>query len=325
MIPASLTGAMARASGSSSAGSSGLATPTRAGEHTSPRSQARTGVALAVAAMVCVQLGAAVSVHLLDQLGPAAVAALRLGWAGIILLVIARPRPSSFSRSTLMACVALGIVTAGVTLLFMQAIARLPLGTASALEFLGPLGVAVARSRGRLLWPALAALGVLTLTQPWHGGVDTQGVAFALGAACCWAGYILLTQHVGDAVTGLQGLGISMPVAGIVATLAAGPTVFDSMSWQLLLTGIGLALLLPVIPFSLELLALRRLTTSAFGTLMSVEPGIAAVVGMIFLGQLPNAAAVIGIVCVVAAGIGAERSGARTDRAVVAEPLADIG
>ena len=94
---------------------------------------------------------------------------------------------------------ALGLVTGGVTLLFMAAVARLPLGTASALEFLGPLGVAVARGRGRnAAWPLLAAVGVLLLTRPWEGSVDLLGVGFALAAACCWAAYILLTQHVGD-------------------------------------------------------------------------------------------------------------------------------
>ena len=110
-------------------------------------------------------------------------------------------------------------------MLFMAAVARLPLGTASALEFLGPLGVAVARSRGgrTLVWPLLAAVGVVLLTEPWHGGVDLVGVAFALGAAACWAAYILLTQRVGDEVAGLHGLAVSLPVAGLVATAGRRP------------------------------------------------------------------------------------------------------
>ena len=134
------------------------------------------------------------------------------------------------TRRGLLAGVALGVVTAGVTMLFMAAVARLPLGTASALEFLGPLGVAVARSRGgrTLLWPVLAAVGVVLLTEPWHGDVDVVGVAFALGAASCWAAYILLTQAVGDELTGLHGLAISLPVAGVVATVVAGPAVIPS-------------------------------------------------------------------------------------------------
>jgi inner membrane transporter RhtA len=267
---------------------------------------------MALAAMVCVQLGLASSVGLFDRIEPEGAAWLRLAWAGVLMLVIVRPRPSRFGRSGLAACVALGFVTAGVTMLFMAAVARLPLGTASALEFLGPLGVAVARGRGSgMAWPALAAAGVVLLTEPWHGGADPVGVAYALGAAACWAGYILLTQRVGDAVSGLQGLAISMPVAGLVATAVAGPSVFGQLTWSLLATGLGLAVLLPLVPFSLEMLALRRLTTAAFGTLMCLEPAIALVIGLVVLGQAPGVGAVLGIAFVVTAGIGAERTGAR--------------
>jgi inner membrane transporter RhtA len=181
------------------------------------------------------------------------------------------------------------------------------------LEFLGPLGVAIARGRGTArTWAAVAALGVLLLTEPWHGAVDPVGVAFALGAACCWAAYILLTQKVGDEVTGLQGLAISMPVAALVATVVAGPGVVGRLTPELLLAGLGLAILLPVVPFTLELLALRHLTTDAFGTLMALEPAFALVIGIVALHQVPNLLAVLGIGFVVAAGIGAERGGART-------------
>ncbi|MFC0005026.1 EamA family transporter [Micromonospora siamensis] len=273
---------------------------------------ARAGTAMAVASMTCVQLGLAASVGLFDAVGPEGTAWLRLAWAGVLLAVLVRPRPSAFTRSALRACLALGVVTAAVTILFIAAVARLPLGTASALEFLGPLGVAVARGRGRArLWAALAAVGVLLLTEPWHGGVDPVGVGYALGAALCWAAYILLTQRVGDEVAGLRGLAVSMPVAGVVATVAIGPSVVGDLTWSVLLAGLGLAVLLPVVPFALELLALRRLTTAAFGTLMSLEPAIALLVGLLALGQVPGPAAVAGIAFVVAAGIGAERTGAR--------------
>jgi inner membrane transporter RhtA len=281
--------------------------------HPDARTSARAGSSLAIAAMLCVQLGLAASVGLFDRVGPEGAAWLRLAWAGVLLLVVVRPRPSAFSRSGLLACVALGVVTAGLTMFFMAAVARLPLGTASALEFLGPLAVAVARGggRGRMLWPGLAAVGVLLLTEPWHGGADPAGVAFALAAALCWAAYILLTQRVGDEVSGLRGLAVSMPVAAVVATLVAGPSVFGRLDGELLLLGLGLAVLLPVVPFSLELLALRRLTTAAFGTLMSLEPAIALVVGLVALHQVPGTAPVVGIAFVVAAGIGAERTGGR--------------
>jgi inner membrane transporter RhtA len=277
------------------------------------RSTPRAGALMALTSIMCVQLGLATAVTLYDQVGPLGANWLRLAWGGVLLLVLVRPRPSAFTRSGFLACVVLGVVTAGMTLCFMLAVARIPLGTASALEFLGPLGVAVARAPGRgKQWPALAAVGVLLLTEPWHGSVNLVGVGFALTAAVGWALYILLTQRVGDQVTGLTALAVSMPVAGVVATLVAGPSTLALMNWQLLLAGLGLAVLLPVIPFSLELLALRRLSTSAFGTLMSLEPAVALVIGLIVLHQVPGPAAVAGIAFVVAAGIGAERAlGAR--------------
>lgn len=275
-------------------------------------SQARTGTAFALVAMLCVQLGLAGSVGLFSAIGPFGVAWLRLGFAGIVLLVLVRPGPSAFTRSSLLASISLGVATAGVTMLFMAAAARLPLGTASALEFLGPLSVAVARGRGiTRWWAALAAAGVVLLTEPWHGRVDLLGVAFALGAAACWAAYILLTQRVGDQVAGLRGLAVSMMVAALVATAVVGPSTFDKLTAPILLTALGLAVLVPLIPFSLELLSLRRLTTAAFGTLMSLEPAFAAVIGLLALHQVPGLSAVAGVAFVVAAGIGAERSGSR--------------
>jgi inner membrane transporter RhtA len=262
--------------------------------------------------MLCVQLGLAASVGLFDRVGPEGAAWLRLAWAGLLLLVLVRPRPSAFSRSGFGACVALGVVTAGLTLFFMAAVARLPLGTASALEFLGPLGVAVVRGGRRgLHWPVLAGVGVLLLTEPWHGGIDLVGVGFALAAAVCWAAYILLTQRVGDEVSGLRGLAVSMPVAAVVATLTVGPSVLGRMTPEVVLLGLGLAVLLPVVPFSLELLALRRLTSAAFGVLMSLEPAIAVAVGLVALHQVPGMAAILGVAFVVVAGVGAERAGVR--------------
>ncbi|GAA1652646.1 EamA family transporter [Actinoplanes couchii] len=279
-----------------------------------PRTSARTGAALAVAAMTCVQLGLAVSVGLVDQIGAAGSAWLRLAWAGVILFLLVRPRLPEFTPANLMSVVALGVVTGTMTMLFMSAVARLPLGTASALEFLGPLGVAVVRGR-MVRWPLVAAVGVLLLTAPWHGGTDPVGVAFALGAALCWAGYILLTQRVGDESNGIRGLAISMPVAGLTSTvglaLFGGPQAFTRLTPEILAFGLVLAVLLPVIPFVLEFLALRRLTTAAFGTLMSLEPAIAVVIGFLLLHQVPAWTALAGIALVVTAGIGAERSGGR--------------
>ena len=289
------------------------AAPGPAATVTDPRRAGRAGAGMALASMTLVQLGLAGSVGLFDQLGAEGAAWLRLAWAGVLLLVLVRPRPADFTRSALLACVVLGLVTAGLTILFMASVSRLPLGTASALEFLGPLGVAVARGHGgRKVWPLLAAVGVLLLTRPWHGGVDPVGVGFALGAAACWAAYILLTQRVGDQVAGLRGLAVSMGVAGLAATVVVAPSRAGDLTPELLLYGLGLAVVLPVIPFALELLALRRLTAAAFGTLMSLEPAIALVVGLVILHQVPGLLPVAGLAFVVAAGIGAERTGART-------------
>jgi inner membrane transporter RhtA len=218
----------------------------------------------------------------------------------------------------------LGVVTGAMTLCYMAAVARLPLGTASALEFLGPLGVAIARGRGAAkAWPAIAAVGVLLLTAPWHGAADAGGIAFALAAGAGWAAYILLTQKVGDEVVGIQGLAVSMPVAGVLALLVARPDPAVALAPQMVLAGIGLAVLLPVIPFALEMLALRRLTTTAFGTLMSLEPAVALIVGLVGLHQTPGFAPVVGVLFVVVASIGVQRrAGTRHSPGAAARPVA---
>ncbi|MGF1425084.1 EamA family transporter [Kitasatospora sp. LaBMicrA B282] len=273
---------------------------------------AQGGALMAMAAMSSVQLGLALSVPLFAQLGAVGTAGLRLAWAGLLVLVLIRPRPRDFAGRDLLACALLGLVTAGMVLLFMLSTARIPLGTASALEFLGPLAVSLLRpGGGRKHWAAAAAVGVLLLTEPWQGGIDPAGLGFALGAAACWAGYILLTQHVGDRVTGLNGLAVSLPVAGAVALLVATPSELAHATWPLVLVMLGLAALSTVLPFTLEFLALRRLTAGAFGTLMSLEPAIALVMGVLVLGQVPGPASAAGVVLVVVAGAGATRTGGR--------------
>ncbi|MGY0021179.1 EamA family transporter [Streptomyces sp. YJ-C3] len=262
--------------------------------------------------MSTIQLGLALSVPLVDQLGALGTTGLRLAWAGVLLLVLVRPRLRDFTGRDLVACTTLGAVSAGMMVFFMLAVTRLPLGTASALEFLGPLAVSLyGPGRGRTRWTAMAAIGVLALTEPWHGGIDAAGAGFALAAAACWAAYILLTQRVGDSVTGLNGLAISMPVAGLIGLLAAAPSDLAHVTWKLLGAMLGLAALSAVLPFILEFLALRRLRTSAFGTLMSLEPAIALLAGLLVLGQIPGLAPAVGVAFVVIAGIGATRTGAR--------------
>ncbi|WP_306207671.1 EamA family transporter [Actinoplanes sp. RD1] len=267
------------------------------------------GVPLALISMLFAQLGLALSAGLIDDLGPAGAAWVRLCWAGLIVLALVRPRLSRFTRAGLLSTVTLGVVTAGITMTFMGAVARLPLGTASALEFLGPLGVAVWRG-GRTAkgWAVVAAGGVVLLTSPWRGEIDPVGVAFALAAGLCWAAYILLTQRVGDQVPGLAGIAVSLPVAALVATVVAGPAAAPRLTGPLILTALGVAVLLPIVPFLLEFVALRHLPTAAFGVLMALEPVYALVIGVLVLGQHPGWPAAAGVACVVAAGIGAARA-----------------
>ncbi len=278
---------------------------------------------LAVAAMLSVQLGAAFSTNLFASIGPGGTAWLRLTMGAAIFLAIKRPTLRGVPRHDLLIVLALGVATGVLTTAFLSAVDRIPLGTAVAIEFLGPLGVAVARSHDRrlLVWPALALAGVLLLTEPWRGDIDLVGVAFAALSAVCWATYIVLTQQVGDRFSGLEGLSITIPVAACTAALVGVPQAWGHITWQVLAAALGLALLLPVIPFSLELIALRRLTTAAFGTLMALEPAIGVAAGVVILGQVPHALQVVGVVLVVTAGVGAERNGHRDDGPPAFEPL----
>lgn len=272
-----------------------------------------SGAGLALTSVFCVQLGAAVSTSLFAAVGPAGAAWLRLSWAAVIFTLIARPRLWEMARRDLVDAVLLGVVSAGMTLLFFEAIARIPLATAVACELMGPLAVAVARRSGRLglVWPALAGSGVLLVTQPWRSSADLVGIGFALAAAVCWAGYILLTQRVGDRLTGLAGLAISMPVAALVAAGVAAPQALPRVTAGAVVAAAGLALLLPILPYALELVALRRLESAAFGTLMSVEPAAALLVGIVVLGQTPQPIQALGVLLVTAAAGGAARTGRR--------------
>jgi inner membrane transporter RhtA len=283
------------------------------GHTTGPRLRA-SGAGLVMTSVFCVQLGAAASTSLFAAVGPAGAAWLRLTWAAVIFILITRPRPWAMPRRDLVDAVVLGVVSAGMTLLFFEAIARIPLATAVACELLGPLAVAIARRSGRpgLAWPVLAGLGVLLVTQPWRSSADLVGIGFALAAAVCWASYILLTQRVSDRLAGLAGLGISMPVAALVAAGVAAPQSLTRVTTGAVAAAAGLALLLPVLPYALELVALRRLESAAFGTLMSLEPAAALVVGIAVLGQASQPAQTLGVVLVTIAAGGAARTGRRS-------------
>lgn len=267
---------------------------------------------LAVAAMLPVQLSAALSVGLMDQVGSAGTAWLRLSIGAVLFLAITRPPLRSLRPRDLPALLGLGIATAVMTLAFLAAIQRIPLGTAVAIEFLGPLTVAALRSRARaIVWPILALVGVILLTEPWVGTIDIDGVILAAVAACGWAAYIVLTQRIGDRFEGIQGLSMTIPIAAVVAAAFGIPQAVGHITPAVLLYALGLAALMPLLSFALEMLALRRMTHSAFGTLMAVEPGIGLVLGIIVLHQTPNIVQGVGIVVVIAAGAAAQFGGTR--------------
>jgi inner membrane transporter RhtA len=200
-----------------------------------------------------------------------------------------------------------------VTITFLAAIERIPLGTAVAVEFLGPLTVAAVRSHSMraLTWPVLALLGVALLTEPWQGTVDPAGLGFAALAAVGWGTYILLTQRLGDRFSGLGGLSLTVPVAAATAATAGIPQARAHLTLAVLAVAAGLAVLLPVLPYALELLALREMTSSAFGTLMALEPAIGVLLGLFVLHQQPSFPQLTGILLVVLAGAAAQRGGRR--------------
>jgi inner membrane transporter RhtA len=263
--------------------------------------------------MLSVQLGSALSVGLIGTVGAAGTAWLRLSAGAIIFVLLARPPLRSIRRRDVPVLLALGVATGLMTILFLAALERIPLGTAVAIEFLGPLTVAAVRSHSAraLTWPALALVGVVLLTEPWTGSIDLLGVVFAVLSGVCWGTYIVLTQQVGDRFAGITALSLTIPVAALTAAVFGIPQAVGNLSWNVLATAIGLALLLPVLPFALEMLALRRMTHAAFGTLMALEPAIGVLLGLIVLSQVPSAGQVVGILIVVLAGAAAQRGAAR--------------
>jgi inner membrane transporter RhtA len=268
---------------------------------------------LAVAAMMSVQLGSALSVELISAVGPAGTAWLRLSMGALILLALVRPPLRAIRRRDVPALLGLGITTGLMTISFLAAIERIPLGTAVAIEFLGPLTVAAVRSRSTraLVWPAVALIGVVLLTEPWYGEINAAGIGFAALGALCWASYILLTQRIGYRFTGIGALSLTVPVAAAMAAIVGIPQASGHLTPGILAAAAGLAILLPVLPFALEMLALRRMTPTAFGTLMALEPAFGILLGLLILHQQPSAIQILGILLVVLAGAAAQRDGQR--------------
>lgn len=268
---------------------------------------------LAVVAMLSIQTGSALSISLFPAIGPAGTAWWRLTLGAIILLVLVRPSLRLISRENFGGLIGLGVSTGVMTSAFLSALDRIPLGTTVAIEFLGPLTVAALSGKNlrAALWPLLALVGVVLLTRPWTGSVDLIGVAFALLAALCWGLYIVFTQQVGDQFSGIRGLALATPIAAVTASFVGVPQAWGGITVEVVLWGILLAVLTPVFPFALEMLALKRMNKRAFGTLMAVEPGVATAIGLIVLVQIPNVFDAAGIALVVAAGIATQRDAAR--------------
>jgi inner membrane transporter RhtA len=263
--------------------------------------------------MLSVQLGSALSVDLIAAVGPAGTAWLRLSLGALILLALARPPLRAVRRRDVPALLALGIATGLMSIAFLAAIEHIPLGTAVAIEFLGPLTVAAVRSHTAraLIWPAVALLGVVLLTQPWQSGFNPAGVGFAGLAAVAWAAYILLTQRIGDRFTGIGTLSLTVPIAAVTAAIVGIPQAAGHLTPGILAAAAGLAILLPVVPFAFEMLALRRMTPTAFGTMMALEPALGVLLGLLVLHQQPSATQLVGILLVVLAGAAAQRGGRR--------------
>jgi len=278
---------------------------------------------LCVVSMFAVQLGIAASKPLFGVLGVAGATFLRLAFAAAVLLAVTRPKLRGRSRRDLGLAVLLGIASAGMTSLFAGAVDRLPMGTAATIEFLGPLAVALvlARGAGHVLWALLAGGGVALLTLfgtegPDGAGLDPVGLAYAFGAAACYAGYILFTDKVGAVFKGFEGLAMSFAIGTLVLAPFGAAQAWHGLAAAhspalLLLAVAGVALLFPVLPYALEMTALRRMPQRVFSVIVSLDPAVSALVGLAVLGQLLGLPQVLGIACVVAASVGATLTGRR--------------
>ena len=280
-------------------------------------------VVVAIIAMSLLHCGAAFATHLFGEAGPSGVTWLRLTIAALILLAATGrslvPAVRAASPRDLLATVGLGVVSAGMMLFYAQATARIELGTTTSLEFLGPLTVAVIgmRRRRELAWIAAAVAGVLLMTRPWTGEADLTGILFALAAACCWGAYIVGAQHVGRRFEVRHGLALTLAVGSLCTAPFGAPAVLADLRPGLLLAGLGVALLMPLVPFLLEMSVLQRMSSGAYGTVAGMEPAVSLLAGLVIAAQVPAPIQVAGIALVVVAGVGA----ARGDRARTPEPV----
>lgn len=276
-------------------------------------------VGLVLAGGVSVQFGGALAVTLMPRTGALGVVTLRLLVAAIVLMVICRPKVRGHSRADWATVVVFGLTMAAMNGLFYQSVARIPLGPAVTLEVLGPLVLSVVASRRalNLLWAGLALGGVFLLGGGGFGSLDTVGVAFALSAGGMWAAYIVFSARTGRRFPQADGLALAMVVAAVaflpLGIAESGTRLLDPTTVAL---GAAVAVLSSVLPYTLELLALRRLPASTFAILMSLEPAVAATAGFLVLHQALSATEALAIALVIAASMGAVRTQVGRGKAV---------
>ena len=263
---------------------------------------------LVLGGIASVQLGATFAERLFGRAGPAGVVLLRLVFSGVLLAAVVRPRLRGRTPQDWLAVTTFGLILGGMNWSFYEALDRLPLGVAVTVEFLGPLAVSIAGSRRALdgLWALLATAGVgLLAGNAFGGSLSLSGLLLALLAGGCWAGYILAAKRVGVIFDGLQGLAIALCI-GSIGVLPAGLAQGGHRLVEPAVLGGGLlvAVLSSLVPYSLEITALRRLEAKTFGLLMSLEPAAAALAGAVVLGQALALRTVIAVVLVVLASTG---------------------
>jgi inner membrane transporter RhtA len=262
---------------------------------------------LVLVSVASVQTGSAVARTLFDVTGPAGVTLLRLAFAAVLLMAVTRPAVRLWTRAQWTAAVALGLSMGAMNLVFYAAIREVPLGVAVTVEFMGPLLVALAQTRRvlDLLWVVLAGSGVVLLGLRDTGATPLAGLGLALLAGLFWGGYILASARVGQLLPGVQGLAVALCVSTLLAVpfglSGAARGVADG--WALLV-GALVALLSSVVPYALELTALRRLPTRVFGVLMSLEPGAAAIAGLLVLDQRLGHRELVALLLVSLASVG---------------------
>ena len=262
---------------------------------------------LVLISIASVQTGAAVARTAFDEAGAMGITLMRLGLSSAVLVAVLRPRPWRWSRDAQQATLLFGLCMAGMNIVFYLALRTVPLGVCVTVEFLGPLTVALVQTRRwrDVLWVCLAAAGVALLGLRGGGDLPIGGLVLALVAGAFWALYILASARVGQAVPGTEGLAMALVIAALIALPfgAAGVAgVLDQP--RILLIGCGVALFSSIIPYICELAALRRMPTRVFGVLMSLEPGAAAIAGLIVLHQALAARETVALVLVSVASVG---------------------